>query len=136
MYDMLHILDVQPAGGNISGHQEAIPVLSKPLKVFEPLFLVHLGVEAKRLALKEAEEVHQPPDAVDGVAEDERPAGVHLPEVVEVEVLLREVAVDAGLGECLGGAHLAGQVHDLALLLHADQGHHLEREREKNNLNV
>ena len=106
MYDVLDVLDVQPPGGHVRRHQQPAVVRGEPLQVLEPLLLVHLRVQAQGADFHEGEEVDQPADAVDGVAEYEGSARVHPEEVVEVEVLLGRVAVDAGLGQGLGGADL------------------------------
>ena len=106
---------VRPPGG--------APPTFEAIEILEPLSLVHVGVERQRRALEQREDGHHAADAVLAVAEDERALRVLLQEVVEVEVLLLQGAVDAGLRQGQGRALLVGQVDDLGTVLHAHLGH-------------
>lgn len=66
-----------------------------------------------------------PSDTVDGVAKDEGSSRMLLQEVVEVEVLLLDGAVDAGFGQSLGSADLPGYVNDFRFWFEANHRGHL-----------
>ena len=61
-----------------------------------------------------------PSDAVDGVAEDQGPTRMLLQEVVEVQILLGDGAVDAGLRQGLGSPDFPGDVDNLRFRFDAD----------------
>lgn len=93
--------------------------LGEPLQVFQPLLLVHVGMQLQRGALQDGEKGGQPLDAVDAVGEDHGAARVLQQEVVEVEVLVVGGAVDSAFGQRLHGGLLPAQIDDLGLGLHA-----------------
>lgn len=59
MNNVLHIRDIQTSSGDIRSNEQSVIVSGKSLQIFQPCFLVHLGVKAKRVALKKAEKVDQ-----------------------------------------------------------------------------
>ena len=89
VYDMLDVLDVQPAGGHVGGYQNPARVFREPVQIFQPLPLLHLRVQPQGAALEVPEQVDQPSHRVDGVGEDNRPTRVLGQHVVQVEVLLQ-----------------------------------------------
>ena len=89
VYDMLDVLDVQPAGGHVGGYQNPARVFREPVQIFQPLPLLHLRVQTQGAALEVPEQVDQPSHRVDGVGEDNSPTRVLGQHVVQVEVLLQ-----------------------------------------------
>lgn len=112
---VLHIRNVQAASGHIGGDQQARLAGREALQILQALPLVHVRMQRPRLALQQREQLAEPLHAIDRVAEDDRAARMALQKVVQVPVLLRQLADDATLGEALRGAGALRDVDDLRL---------------------
>ena len=93
MDDVLDIGYIETPGGDVGGDQQRVVFGGESLDVLEALSLGHGGVERQRRHPQHGEERDEASDAVDAVAEDDRPPGILLEEVEQVQILLLQTAI-------------------------------------------
>ena len=60
MDHMLHVGNIQTSGSNVCGDQDSAGICREALQTLEPLFLVHVGVEAVTRHVEQAEQIDEP----------------------------------------------------------------------------
>ena len=93
MDDVLDVGNVESSGGDIGSDEQGVFPRRESVNILESLALLHRSVERKRRELQHGEEGYQTTYAVDAVAEDDRPTGILLQEVKEVQILLFQSAI-------------------------------------------
>lgn len=86
--------------------------LSKPLQVFEALFLVHVGMKRQWSTVQDHQQGVQSLDTVYTVSEHHGAARILEQKVIKVKVLVLLLTMDSGLSQGLHSRLLPGQVND------------------------
>lgn len=86
--------------------------LSKPLQVFEALFLVHIGMQRQWSTVQDDQQGVQSLDTVYTVGKHHGAARILEQKVIKEEVLFFFLTMDSGLSQGLHSCLLPGQVND------------------------